>query len=229
MKKKENLLINGCSRGIGYDLFNALKLKYNVFGLSSIKSKKNNVFYYNPIINPRLDDNLLKIIKGLEIDHVIHCSGGGLKYYDKFLELHKLLDLFNINFFSIYEINKELIKNKKKQKKLNIIMIGSSAIFETRASIGYSAAKSILVNYNKNFFDNSCNKNNRILSENPAEQVLLIYDTLIRSRYKWDKLILFGMVNYNDNISISIILGCLYEILFSSTKINKNLIKRFSF
>jgi len=82
---------------------------------------------------------------------------------------------------------------------------------------------------NKIFFDNYCNKNNRILSENPAEQVLLIYDTLIRSRYKWDKLILFGMVNYNDNISISIILGCLYEILFSSTKINKNLIKRFSF
>jgi hypothetical protein len=45
MKKKENLLINGCSRGIGYDLFNALKLKYNVFGLSSIKSKKNNNYW----------------------------------------------------------------------------------------------------------------------------------------------------------------------------------------
>lgn len=158
MKKKANLLINGCSRGIGYDLFNALKLKYNVFGLSSIKSKKKNVFYYNPIINPRLDNNLLKIIKSLEIDHVIHCSGGGLKYYDKFLELNKLLDLFNINFFSIYEINKELIKNKKKQKKLNIIMIGSAAIFETRASIGYSAAKSILVNYNKNLALNFINE-----------------------------------------------------------------------
>ena len=79
------------------------------------------------------------------------------------------------------------------------------------------------------FIDNYCDKNNRILSEHPFEQVLLIYDTLIRSKDNWEKLILFGMVNFNDNVSISIIIGCLYEILFSSRKVNKNLIKRFSF
>jgi exosortase/archaeosortase family protein len=79
------------------------------------------------------------------------------------------------------------------------------------------------------FIENYCDKNNRILSERPFEQVLLIYDTLIRSKDNWEKLILFGMVNFNDNVSISIIIGCLYEILFSSRKVNKNLIKRFSF
>lgn len=79
------------------------------------------------------------------------------------------------------------------------------------------------------FIENYCNKNNRILSESPFEQVLLIYDTLIRSKDNWEKLILFGMVNFNDNVSVSIIIGCLYEILFSSRKVNKNLIKRFSF
>lgn len=157
--KKENLLINGCSRGIGYDLFKALNYKYNIYGLSSISSDKKNIFYYNPLKNPILEKSLVKKIKDCKIDHVIHCSGGGLKYHDKFLELNKLIDLFNINFFSIYEINKTLIKNKKKNKKINIIMIGSIAAFENKASLGYSAAKSMLMNYNKNLALNFAEEN----------------------------------------------------------------------
>jgi short-subunit dehydrogenase len=159
--KKENLLINGCSRGLGYDLLKKLRKKYNVFGLSSVKTSKKNIFYYDPLKTPSLTSSLLYRIKSCKIDHVIHCSGGGLQYYDKFLELSKLLELFNINFFSIYEINKALIKSKAKSKKLKIIMIGSIAAFENKASIGYSAAKSILLNYNKNLAYNF-NKENVI-------------------------------------------------------------------
>jgi short-subunit dehydrogenase len=157
--KKENVLISGCSRGIGYDLFKKLKTKYNVFGLSSISTNNENIFHYDPLISPKLEKNLVLKINDCKIDHVIHCSGGGLKYHDKFLELDKLIDLFNINFFSIYEINKVLIKNKIKNKKLNIIMIGSIAAFEIKASIGYSAAKSVLLNYNKNLASNFVNEN----------------------------------------------------------------------
>jgi short-subunit dehydrogenase len=152
--KKENVLINGCSRGMGYDLFQKLKTKYNVFGLSSVITNDKNIFHYDPLKNPKLDKALVLKMKDCKIDHVIHCSGGGLKYYDKFLDLDKLTALFNINFFSIYEINKALIKNKIKSKKLNIIMIGSIAAFEVKASIGYSAAKSVLLNYNKNLASN---------------------------------------------------------------------------
>ena len=156
MKTKENILISGCSKGLGYDFYKQLKSKYNIFGLSSVKSKKKNIFYYNPLINVELDKKLIIKIKNCKIDHVIHCSGGGFKNYDKYLKLNKMIDLFNVNFFSIYEINKILIKNKTKNKKLNIIMIGSIAAFENKASIGYSAAKSVLLNYNKtlaaNFF-----------------------------------------------------------------------------
>jgi len=82
---------------------------------------------------------------------------------------------------------------------------------------------------NKSFINNYCNKNNKILSQNPMEQVLLIYDTLLRCKSNWESLIFFGMVNFNDNISISIIIGILYELLFSSGKVNKYLLKRFSF
>ena len=60
MKKKENILINGCSRGLGYDFFEYLKLKYNVYGLSSIKSNNKKIFYYNPLENIKIDDLLKK-------------------------------------------------------------------------------------------------------------------------------------------------------------------------
>ena len=150
MKKKENILINGCSRGLGYDFINYLKLKFNVYGLSSVRNKSKNIFYYNPLENIHLDNELIKKINNIKIDHVIHCSGGGFKKHDKFLEVESLKDLFNVNFYSIYEINRLLIKNKPRNRKLNIIMIGSIAAFEHKASIGYSAAKSVLLNYNKN-------------------------------------------------------------------------------
>lgn len=158
MKKKENILINGCSRGLGYDFFEHLKSKYNVYGLSSVKSDNKKIFYYNPLENIKIGDLLKKKIKTLKINHVIHCSGGGFKKHDKLLEVKSLIDLFNVNFYSIYEINRALIQNKLKKQKLNIIMFGSIAAIENKASIGYSAAKSVLFNYNKNLAINFLNE-----------------------------------------------------------------------
>ncbi len=150
MKKKENILINGCSRGLGKDYMNYFKSKFNVYGLSSVRNDKKNIFYYNPLENVNINKSTLKKLNNIKIDHVIHCSGGGFKKYDKYLRLHELRNLFNINFYSIYELNRCLIKNKQKNHKLNIIMISTIAAFENKASLGYSAAKSVLLNYNKN-------------------------------------------------------------------------------
>ena len=113
MKKKENILINGCSRGLGYDFFVNLKSNFNVYGLSSIKNKNKNIFYFNPLEESNLNSETAKKLNKIRIDHVIHCSGGGFKKYNKLLDLKNLKDLFNVNFFSIYEVNKFLIKKKK--------------------------------------------------------------------------------------------------------------------
>ncbi len=158
MKKKENILINGCSRGLGYDFFKFLNLKYNVYGLSSAKNTNKKIFYYNPLENIYLSDDLKEKIKNLKFNHVIHCSGGGFKKHSNLLETKNLIDLFNVNFYSIYEINRALIQSKQKKRKLNIIMFGSIAAFENKASIGYSAAKSVLLNYNKNLAINFANQ-----------------------------------------------------------------------
>jgi short-subunit dehydrogenase len=154
MKKKENVLINGCSRGLGYDFLKSLKSKFNIYGLSSVKTKKKNILYYNPLIDINLTKELIKKLNNIRIDHVIHCSGGGFKKHDKLLNSKNLQELFNVNFYSIYEVNKFLIRKKQKNHKLNIIMFSSIAAFESKASIGYSATKSILLNYNKNLATN---------------------------------------------------------------------------
>ena len=83
---------------------------------------------------------------------------GWFKKYDKLLPVKSLIELFNVNFYSIYELNRVLIKNKPIKQKLNIIMIGSIAAMENKASIGYSAAKSVLFNYNKNLAINFVNE-----------------------------------------------------------------------
>lgn len=87
----------------------------------------------------------------------------------------------------------------------------------------------IVLERNNIFFNNFCSIKNNFFTQNPYEQVLLILDSLLRAEDNWEKLVLFGITNFNDNISISLILGTLYEILFSTSKVNKNLIKRFSF
>jgi len=82
---------------------------------------------------------------------------------------------------------------------------------------------------NMNFITNHGYKYNKYITDKPREQVLLIYDTLIRSKGNWEKNILFGMCNFNDNIIISLVIGILYEIMYNSAGINKKLLKRFSF
>lgn len=82
---------------------------------------------------------------------------------------------------------------------------------------------------NKTFIKNHVKNGTKLLTENPLEQVLLIYDTICRNNGNWEKLILYGITNFNDNTSIGIILGIIYEIIFSTKRVNKNLIKRFSF
>ena len=45
MKKKEKILISGCSQGLGYDLYNFLKLNFNVFGLKHYTKDWSNYDY----------------------------------------------------------------------------------------------------------------------------------------------------------------------------------------
>jgi len=121
---------------------------------------------------------------------------------DKFskIELEKFTDYFR-NYYELNFVNEVFVEKE------------SHLLIEAR---------------NLYFLENHCYRNNDFFTEKPEEQILFVYDSFIRSTNNWEKIILYGMMNFNDNINISLILGVLYELNYSSSYINKNLIKRFS-
>jgi len=143
------------------------------------------------------------------------------------LFIHYALNDIGINIW-IDKLNEDLRGRDDSEKYLDYINNYLENNFRNGEFV-LKAIDEITQERNKNFLNNYCNKNNRLLSEKPQEQVLLIYDTLLRSKENWEKLVLFGFCNWNDNPIISLVLGLLYEILHKSTRINKNLLKRFSF
>ena len=157
IKSKKKILITGANNGLGYDLIKEL-LKDNKFKLIAIINKNKP----NKIISKKIESismdlfdkkNILSFkdkFKKHKIDTVIHCAGGGLGFRENDLQLEKLEKLMQLNFYSIFELNKILIMNKERGQRLNIIHIGSLAANQSTASIGYSAAKASLISYNKN-------------------------------------------------------------------------------
>ena len=152
---KKTILVTGSGNGIGLDLLKNLSNNKKLKLVGIVNRKKN---YKKNILNLiYIDlfnmDEIMSISNKFSkhsIDTVIHCAGGGLGFREKDISAQKLDKLMKLNFYSIFELNKILIKNKKKNNRLNIIHIGSIAGFEVKASIGYSASKASLVSYNKN-------------------------------------------------------------------------------
>lgn len=152
---KKTILVTGSGNGLGLDLLKNLSnnKKLKLVGIKSQKkNKKKNIL--NLIYVDLFDMDEIKSISNKFLNHgidtVIHCAGGGLGFKENDISAQKLDKLMKLNFYSIFELNKILIKHKKKNNRLNIIHIGSIAGFEVKASIGYSASKATLVSYNKN-------------------------------------------------------------------------------
>ena len=67
--------------------------------------------------------------------------------------------LFHINVSTAVGINKIILENKKYNKNLKIIHIGSVASIESTASVGYSMVKASLVAYTKTLSKSLIKKN----------------------------------------------------------------------
>jgi hypothetical protein len=175
-----------------------------------IKDKKDLIKSLEKFIHKYTDD----------INHVLACITCALF-------INYALNDIGINIW-IDKLNEDLGGRDDSEKYIDYINNYIENNFRNGEFI-IKAIDEFTIERNKNFINNYCSRNNRLLSEKPQEQVLLIYDTLLRSKENWEKIVLFGFCNWNDNPIISLVLGALYEILYKSTKINKNLLKRFSF
>ena len=162
---KKKILITGANNGLGYDIVkNLIKDRnYKIIGITNKNKPLKSLLKKIETIQVDLlnNDDISSLSKNFinhNIDTIVHCAGGGLGFRDNDINLKKLEKLMQFNFYSIFELNKILIRNKKKDNRLNIIHIGSLASTHSTASVGYSASKATLISYNKNlaynFFKN---------------------------------------------------------------------------
>lgn len=143
------------------------------------------------------------------------------------LFIHYALNKVHIEVW-IEKINEDLKDKIEAEKYIDLLNNYDENNFRKGKFI-IKPIEEIVVERNKNFFKEYSLRDDKLLAQRPEQQMILILDSLLRAGDNFEKLVLFGVCNWSDNIVVSIILGILYEIIYSSTKINKNLLKRFSF
>ena len=101
---------------------------------------------FNDINNVSL--KLSQCVKHFDsIDAVLHIAGGGFGVKEYAPSRDDYMKVFNINLFSIFEINRIIIPIMKKKKKGVLFHVGSIASNESVGSLSYNIAKSSISTY----------------------------------------------------------------------------------
>ena len=197
--KNRNILITGGGKGIGYhSVINASK--EGAFVYTIIKSKidkkkfknlKNVKAYIGNVSNTKIIKKILKdsikdkkIISGL-------VNNAGIRQRIKFNKINNknLKDVFETNFFSIFNImqifTKHLLKNKLKGSIVNIgSIVGPTGFSELS---GYASTKSALIGLTKSYAVEMSKKNIRANIINPGFTKTSYFNKfkLKKKLYKW--------------------------------------------
>jgi uncharacterized protein len=157
----KKILITGASQGLGAMIAENLS-KYgaklilvssSLLKLNKTLNRCQNKKKHEIIVCDFLKNNEIKNLtdsikkKYSNLDIVMHFAGGGMGIKDplpKFIDYSKV---FQLNLFSIMEINRCLFPLLKKSKKTTIFHVGSIAAKESVGSVSYNAAKSALNTY----------------------------------------------------------------------------------
>ena len=169
----KTVLITGATSGLGlmlsrhydslgYNLVTVGRDQKKIASLRKEISKKNqnNSFAidFNSINKYKKFLNIIKNNKK-KIDIIIHCLGGGFGLHNPIIDYEDLNFLFHLNVSTAVGINKVILENKKYNKNLKIIHIGSVASIESTASVGYSMVKASLIAYTKTLSKSLIKKN----------------------------------------------------------------------
>ena len=198
--KNKNILITGAGKGIGEScLKNFIEQGGFVFALvrdkkdnKKFKHLKNLRIYNGDVKNKKL---ILKILDdSKKIKKPINClvNNAGLRFRKKFLKIRKkeITQIFEVNFFSIFEImqifSKFLIKRKNKGAIINISSIVSKLGFEDLS--GYAASKGALTALTKSYAVEMSKFGIRANVISPGFVKTSFYENFKRKRkklYKW--------------------------------------------
>ena len=159
--KNKTFIITGATKGLGEVVSKYFSLEGMTLillgrdkkALKMIKntcSKKSSIYTYtfDLLDNESVTKNIKKVMNKFNtIDGVIHIAGGGYGFREPLLDYNKFLTLLNLNLLSIVTINNLVIPQMVKNKKGNILHIGSIAGVEAVASVGYNTSKAALNGY----------------------------------------------------------------------------------
>lgn len=180
LNKLNSALVTGAGKGIGHTtVLSLLREGYFVYAL--IRDKKDNKKFKNlknlKIVNGDVKNTstLKKIFLDAKKEKRTISSlvnNAGIRKRKKFLKLSKkdLLDVFEINFFSIFYLmqifSKQLIDKKKPGSIVNISSIVGQIGFNELSS--YAASKGALISLTKCFAVEMANNNIRANSVSPG-------------------------------------------------------------
>lgn len=157
----KNILITGASYGLGALIANEMskedcnlilvsrseqKLKQTLKKCKNIKKHK---IIVSDFQNSESIKKMTEIVKNnyKKIDIIMHIAGGGLGIKEDLPSKDDYLKVFNLNLFSIFDINRDLIKLVEKSKKATLFHVGSIVANESIGSISYNTSKTALSSY----------------------------------------------------------------------------------
>jgi NAD(P)-dependent dehydrogenase (short-subunit alcohol dehydrogenase family) len=180
MLSNKNIIVTGVGKGLGFDLLNKI-ISYNgyVYGitrskedLKKFKTIKNCKVFLGDVRNTAIIKKI--IVQSKKDKRTINglVNNAGERQRKKFnnISKKKLLNIFEINFFSVFE-NMQIYSNYLKKKKTNgsIVNIGSIVGNNGFPELsGYASTKTALIGLTKSFSVEMAKNNIRANLVNPG-------------------------------------------------------------
>ena len=199
MLTNKNIIVTGVGKGLGYDLLHRI-ISYGgfVYGITRSRSdlkKFKNLKKCKVFLGDVKDINVFKkIITESKIDKrdingLVNNAGERQRIKFNNISKKKLLDLFEINFFSIFK-SMQLYSNYLKTKKIqgSIVNIGSIVGTNGFSELsGYASTKTALVGLTKSFAVEMAKNNIRANLVNPGFIKTSYYKNFKKKSnlYKW--------------------------------------------
>ena len=130
--KNKNILITGASYGLGAMVAKELGEEgANLYLTARSEDKLKRIhqnfdkkYNFYKVVDFQSRDSILEMTNNVKkvfknIDIIMHIAGGGLGIKNSLPKFEDYIKVFNLNLFSIFEINRELLPLLKKKKERN--------------------------------------------------------------------------------------------------------------
>jgi len=200
MLKNKNILITGVGKGLGKEiLIKCIKNNSFVYGVCRSKSdykflrqyKNKSKIFFGDVTNYKFIDKMFNYFKKRKIILNGLVNNAGERQRIKFSKLSKkkLLHIFEVNFFSIFNLIQKFTDHQKQVKKKSIVNIGSIVALRGFNHLsGYASTKSAVDGLTRSLAIELSINNIRVNTVNPGFMKTSFYKKFKNERkslYNW--------------------------------------------